>query len=148
MSFSQLLTSQLNIHVWHIVVGLPLLYALPINAAQLSGQFNVTVNLLNSGSPNTNAPKSGFCRSTNAPGSFGATVTVVCATEAVVDISPNKNADSFLPTHGGAYRYMIQANRGSELLDIIDSYVGVGSIASWRVIKLADREYLEMLVDW
>ena len=67
-----------------VILGL---FVLTVNAAQVNGHFKVTVNLQALGaSPNT-TQNSAFCRSTNAPGSFGATVTVVCATGAVVDIS-------------------------------------------------------------
>jgi hypothetical protein len=123
------------------LLGLPTVF---VEAAQVSGQFNVTVDL---NSPAT-APKSAFCRSSNAPGSFGATVTVVCKTGAVVDISPGRTGAPYSPMHGGAYRYLFQANRGSNFLGTVDSYVGIGTATSWRVINLSDRDYLEMLVNW
>ena len=115
-----------------------------LEAAQVNGQFNVTVDL---NTPAT-APKSAFCRSSNAPGSFGATVTVVCKTGAVVNISPGRTGAPYTPMHGGAYRYSFQANRGGNLLGTVDSYVGIGTTTSWRVINLSDRDYLEMLVNW
>lgn len=112
-------------------------------AAQAANQFNVKVRL------QTSAPESAFCRSSNAPGSFGATITVVCATGAVVDIAPrNTGGMPWSPMHGGAYRYLFSSNAAGYKLDSIDDYAGVGSIASWRVIDLSSWKYLEMLVNW
>lgn len=119
-----------------------------VNAAQVGGQFNVTVNLQSLGAGQNATPNSAFCRSTNAPGSFGATVTVVCATGAVVDISPGRSDMPWSPMHGGAYRYLLQASQDGNLLGTVDSYIGTGTITSWRVINLVDRDYLEMLVGW
>ena len=50
--------------------------------------------------------------------------------------------------HGGAYRYLLQASRDGHLLGTVDSYICAGTITSWRVVNLVDRDYLEMLVDW
>lgn len=107
------------------------LSALQANAGPVNGQFNVTVNL-------ETAPAS--CRSTNAPGSFGATVTVVCSSGAI--------SETQSPQRGGAYRYIFRVSSGETLLGTIDSYAGVGTVTTWRVAHLADRDYLEMLVGW
>lgn len=119
-----------------------------LHAEQVSGQFNVTVNLQSSAVASQIAPNSAFCRSTNAPGSFGASVTVVCATGAVVDVSPSRTGLTWSPLQSGTYRYIFQVSRDGDILGTVDSYVGVGSASSWRVINLVDRDYLEMLVDW
>jgi hypothetical protein len=121
------------------------LSTLTVAAAQVSRPFNVTVNLQTTVVPDSD---SAFCRTTNAPGSFGATVTVVCKTGAVVDIAPGKTGMPWTPMHGGAYRYLFQISSGGYALGTIDSYVGVGSVASWRVVNLTDWQYLEMLVNW
>lgn len=126
-----------------IVLGLS---AVPVNAAQLNGQFNVTVNVQSANSPTL--PQTGFCRTNPGGQAFGATVTVVCSTGAVVDISPGHTGLPWSPMHGGAYRYLINVRRGDDLLGTIDSYVGAGNAISWRVISLTDRDYLEILTDW
>ena len=119
-----------------------------VNAEQLSGQFNLTVNLQSSDAGSQIVPNSAFCRSTNAPGSFGATFTVVCATGALVDISPIRTRIIWSPDNGNTYRYIFQASRDGNILGTVDSYVEVGNETSWSVIDLVDRVYLEMLVDW
>jgi len=111
------------------------------SAGQASGQFNVTVNL-------QAASSSEFCRSTNAPGSFGAIVTVVCSTGAMVDLSPGRTGMPWAPMHGGAHRYLFLVREDGNLLGAIDSYVGVGTVTSWRVARVADWDYIEMLVGW
>ena len=73
---------------------------------------------------------------------------MVCATGAVVDISPGGTSMPWSPMHGGAYRYLLQASRDGHLLGTVDSYICAGTITSWRVVNLVDRDYLEMLVDW
>lgn len=81
-------------------------------------------------------------------GSFGAAVTVVCATGAGVEIAPSSIDMPGASMPGGAYRYLIHARRGDELLGTIDSYVGAGTAISWRVVNLTDWYYLEMLANW
>lgn len=123
-----------------------------VHAAQLNGQFNVTVNFPSgiTGTTSTTSPRpnSAFCQTTNAPGSFGATVTVVCSTGALVDIAPGRTGMPWSPMHGGSYRYLFQASRDGNPLGTIDTHLSVGTVTSWRVVNLADRDYLELLVDW
>jgi len=120
-------------------------------AAQASRGVNVTVNL--QGGSNTppaiaNQPNSAFCQTSNRPEAFGATYTVVCATGAVVNIESGGTEQSFIPIHGGAYRYVFQANRGSNQLGVMNSHAGTGTATSWRLINLTDRDYLEILINW
>lgn len=140
--------NQINTAINFLLAVLLGLLSTIVNAEQLGGQFNVTVNLQSSDAGAQIAPNSAFCRSTNAPGSFGATVTVACATGAVVDVSPSRTGTSWSPVNGGAYRYIFQASRDGNILGTIDSYVSVGSEISWRVINLVDRDYFEMSVNW
>lgn len=121
-----------------------------VYAGQAGRSFNVTVNLHASpgSTPAANQPNSAFCQTSDDPNAFGATYTVVCATGALVDIGPERNRQSFGAVHGGTYRYLFQANRGGNLLGTIDSDIAVGTIASWRIVNLSDRDYLEMLVNW
>jgi len=121
------------------------------SAAQASRGVNVTVNL--QGGSNTpvtvaNQPNSAFCQTSNRPEAFGATYTVVCATGAVVNIESGGTERSFSPIHGGAYRYVFQANRGSNQLGAMSSHAGTGTATSWRLVNLTDRDYLEILINW
>ena len=50
--------------------------------------------------------------------------------------------------HGGAYRYLVQVRRADEVLATVDSYTGLGTVTSWRVIRLANRDYVELTVGW
>ena len=103
-------------------------WALPSHAASSSAQFNVTINL--------NPPSTAVCRSSTGTGASGATATVVCATGTNLPATP---------VYEGTYRFMTQ---GGELSGIVDSYTGACTFTSWRVVKLADRDYLEMIVGW
>jgi hypothetical protein len=115
----------------------------PVYAAQVGGQFNVTVNLISSANP---PPiNAAFCRANEAT-AFGALVTVVCSTGEVVDVSAPANSASRAPTHGGAYRYILR--RPGELPLPVDSFSELGTVATWRVIQQADRNYLELMVGW
>lgn len=120
------------------------------DAAQASRGFNVTVNLQASADTPLVAsqPNSAFCQTSSGPGALNVTYTVVCATGAVVDIESGRSAQSFSPTHGGAYRYVLQANRGSNQLGPMSSHAGTGTATSWRLINLTDRDYLEILINW
>ncbi len=148
MHFLEFFISQVNTTRCYVLAILLAFSTLTVHAELVSGQFNVTVNLQSSSVGLQIAPISAFCRSPDTLGSFGATATVVCATGAVVDISPSRIKTPLSPVHGGAYRYIFQASRDGNILGTVDSYVEVGNETSWRVINLIDRVYLEMLVGW
>ena len=130
-----------------VVLGL---LAAPLGAAQVSGQFNVTVTLQSGSSPTPTPtlPQSAFCTTTPGGQAFGATVTVVCSTGAFVDIAPSRPGQPWSPMHGGAYRYIYQASRGGDMLGTIDSYVGIGTTTSWRVVNAVNWDYFEMTTAW
>lgn len=127
----------------------------PAAAAQRGGQFEVRITVDSPGgflppdsSTGSLPPGSAFCRTTDAPGAFGATVTVVCSTGAVVDVSSDEAGMPWVPLHGGAYRYLVQVRKADEVLATVDSYTGAGTVTSWRVVRLADRDYVELTVGW
>jgi len=37
---------------------------------------------------------------------------------------------------------------GRRLAGGVDSYTGPGTITSWRMVSLADRDYLEIQIGW
>jgi hypothetical protein len=113
----------------------------PSHAARSSVGFDIAVTPVLAADGGT-----GFCRSSAGTGAFGATVTVACNTGTVTDIEATGRR-SWLPTHGGAYRYLIRVT-SYDLLATIDSYVGAGTSTAFRVVSLAGREYVEMTVGW
>lgn len=123
-------------------------------AAQSTAQFSVTVDLQGGpGSPGSPLPssQSAFCRLTNMPGAFGATVVVVCSTGVVVDETTPATTtpgSSRAPLPSGAYRFATQVNREGLIIDQRDIYSGLGTITSWRRVNLIDRDYTEMTVHW
>ena len=123
------------------------LLAWSAHADQVSGEFNVKVTVTLSSPTDPTLPKSAFCRTSPAL-AFGALVTVVCATGEVVDITAPALGIPWAPLHGGAYRFILPGSYAAGLPDLFDGYTGYGTAASWRVIRLTDRDYYELLVGW
>jgi hypothetical protein len=124
-------------------------YALPAGAAPASAQFMVTATLVVENASATT--QTGFCTSGPGRATFGAVVMVVCGTGAVVDIDAPKTAVPWSALHGGAYRYAHVEEYelpGARLMDGVDSYTGPGTITSWRMVSLADRDYFEVQIGW
>lgn len=118
-------------------------WAGPACSAQSVAGFRVTVALHVPGG----TPESAFCRLGPGPNTFGAVVTVVCATGAVVSIE----APRLGPMHGGAFRYAHLAESvlsGLLFPGGIDIYTGVGTITTWRIVNVTDWDYLEMQMAW
>jgi len=130
-----------------IITAAVMLYANTALAAQSKNAFTVSVNTKGADSPYKPIPNSAFCRSNTAPGSFGATIIVVCKTGAFVDIEATDNSVSRRPIHGGAYRFITRFSATSDYRDTISSG-GIGTVSSWRTIHLHDRDYLELLIGW
>ena len=118
-------------------------WALPGNAGQATAEFNVTVSL------QKEAVKSntGLCRSNSGGGTFGATVTVVCATGAVLGLEAMGKGMPWLPVHGGAYRFLTHVSSENQS-GTVDSDTGVGTSAAVRVVSLTDQEYTELTISW
>ena len=114
----------------------------PVNAVQGSGQFNVTASLQSANSPTV------FCRTNPGGLAFNAAVTVVCSTGAVVDISPGRTGIPWSPMHGGAYRYVTQVLWNGDWLESLDDTPGTGTVTSWRIVSLLNRNYIELTVGW
>lgn len=118
----------------------------PVLPASTQATFNVRVAI-----KAPDAPSSAFCRVGPSPTTFGAVVTVVCETGAVVNIEPPAGQTPFRPIHGGAYRFHHVSDNvlfGGYFAGGIDIYTGVGTITTWRVVTLPDWEYLEMQMAW
>ena len=137
------------------------MWSLPSTAAQVNALFNVSVTLIPApvttppvvvpGAPiitPPGLPVSAFCTKNNLPNAHGAVVTVVCSTGAVVDINPGLNAHSQTPIHGGAYRYVTNVTHTGMQTVAENSFLGAGTTTAWRVVRLAERDYLELTLGW
>jgi len=137
-----------------LVLLAALLCAWPIPglAGQSTGQFPVSINLnggVPAGAAPGAAPNTALCRSGTMVGAFGSSVTVVCSTGAVV--SSAGTGASNLPwttMPDNTYRFMFSAYRDGDQLRAVDSYAGMGTVTTWRKVKLNDRDYLEMMLHW
>jgi hypothetical protein len=119
-------------------------WMIPSQAAQTTAPFTLTINLQDSSSVTPNA---GLCRSTSMIGTFGASMTVFCATGAITSFTGDTSTLPWTTMQDSSYRFVTQVTRAGELLGTIDIYTG-GTVTSWRVIRLANRDYLEMIVHW
>ena len=117
-------------------------------AATAGFQVRVALALPGSGVPPGTGPGPDFCRLENAPGAFGAILTVVCRTGVVVELSPAPGARGWSPIHGGAYRFLPPVSHAGVLSAESNFQTGLGTVTSWRVVNLHDRDYLEMTVRW
>jgi hypothetical protein len=73
---------------------------------------------------------------------------VVCSTGTVVEIGPPANQASWLPIHGGSYRFLPPVSLAGVMSPGSDMDTGLGTVTSWRVFRAADRDFLELTVHW
>lgn len=120
-------------------------FSLSSQAQQSSAQFDVVINLQNSGG----SPIAGLCRSGTSVGTIGSTVSVDCMTGNTANFSGNTlSLPSATVQNIGSYRFMLNSYGVTELLDTVDNFSGVSTIITWRTIYLSHRDYLEMMVHW
>lgn len=155
-----------------LLIAVSGLSAAPVNAGQASASFNVTATLqsANSSATATPTPTTGFCTMNTGSGSFGATVTIVCATGEVTGIAATGTSSSSLRSiNGGAYLFGNLAGDGSgygllrapgagetsgdesgdgRIFGRIDNYTGAGTVTSWRTVTLPEWDYIEMQLGW
>ena len=94
-------------------------------APPMNNAFRVTVTLSAAA-----APPTAQCSSSIEPGSNK--IVVACS-------EPKAPRD--IP------RYILHVYRAGEWLPV-DGQMGTGTLTSWRIVHVADREYLEMMVGW
>ncbi len=120
-------------------------FSLSSQAQQSSAQFDVVINLQNSGG----SPIAGLCRSGTSVGTMGSTVSVDCMTGNTANFSGNTlSLPSATIQNIGSYRFMLNSYGVTELLDTVDNFSGVSTIITWRAVYLSHRDYLEMMVHW
>lgn len=120
------------------------IWAFPCQAAQDSTQFTVHITLLNDSA----AYDAGLCRSSARIGAFGEAVTVICTSGESVVFSGNTTNLPWSSARDGEYRFMMLAPSASDSLTGIGSYAGVGTLTTWRLVSLSDRDYLELMIGW
>ena len=119
-------------------------WALPAYAGKAQASFAVRINLQNADI----ITKTGLCRSGTRVGTFGAAVTVFCSTGVDANFSGNNSSLPWTSMQDSSYRMVTQLTWEGESLGTIDSYAGGGATSSWRMIRLGNRDYLEMMVHW
>lgn len=141
MLFSSYLTNWRCLSIF--ILGTVLVFCAHLaNSAQVGRSFNVTVNLQKS---LNSTPTGIFCRSSPAL-AFGAVITVVCSTGELVNISINPSTSDFSASHGSAYRFVLHDTESG--FDTIDVFSSLGTVTTWHMRNLADRDYLEVLIGW
>ena len=103
-------------------------------AGQASAPFAVKVDLQTTRS-------TGLCKSSELADRPELQVLVVCSTDPGVERPVPKQ------TRPWDYRFSIPLRIG-DLNGNVDLYSGAGTITSWRMVRLSNREYLEMTVGW
>ena len=115
-------------------------WAVPAYALTAQNSFSVSINV--------QPANTALCKSASSIGIFGAAVTVICSTGAFASYSDYDSKLPWTAMQDSTYRFVTQISRSGETLGTVDSYTGGGTVTSWRVIKLANRDYLEMMVHW
>ncbi len=128
----------------------------PAWAGSAQASFGVQITLQNPGGAATgvtlnqngqNGPVA-YCRSATGIGPFATTLTVNCATGAAVNAPVNAANLPWTSVPDSSYRYMLNVYSEGKPLGTIDSYFGVGTVTTWRTIKLNDRDYIELMLHW
>ena len=102
-------------------------------ASPANQTFRVTVTL-------KTAEEAPIARCSNTLDPATGKVTVACASGSGGSGGPNPRAPSDVP------RYLLHVYRAGEWL--VDDRMGNGTLTSWRVVHVANRDYLEMTVGW
>ncbi len=81
------------------------------------------------------------CQANETTHPLGVTATVSCTpTPAPAPSAPGSNTI--------VSSLLFHISRAGEWLGTVDESMGAGTVTSWRVIHIANRDYLEMTVGW
>ena len=105
--------------------------ASPFAAAPVNHSFRVTVTLNSS----QDVPPVATCSNMLDP-----------TTNKVVVICAGGQSGSTPTPQAAPPRYLLHVYRPGEWL--VDDQMGNGTLTSWRIVHVANREYLEMMVGW
>ena len=103
-------------------------------AGESVARFGVSVSLQQADAP----PEFGACKTGEVVLTTGIAATVTCTPVPV----PKQPAESRLVSS-----VLFHISRGT-WLGTADESMGLGTVTSWRVIRLANRDYLELMVGW
>lgn len=76
-----------------------------------------------------------------------ASVTAQCATTPEPG-SGRVKLNCSTPATRNTSLYHLNVYRAGEWLGTVDGEMGTGTVTSWRIVHVANREYLEMTVGW
>lgn len=123
-----------RVRVFAAAAALATAAALPAGAGSASGGFRVTVDLA------TDNKVVAQCDRISTPATDGSAVNVTC-----VD---NQTSAASTPATRTDPRFLLQLQRGGGTIGTVEGLVPPGTVASWRVVNGADRDYLEIVVGW
>jgi hypothetical protein len=107
-------------------------------AADGAATFEVRVNATDGRKP----PEIGLCRAEES----GSVASVVCIPNPTPEPTDTVAANPGRRLFFTNVRFYISGT--GNWLGAIDDSMGLGTVTSWRVIRVANRDYLEMMVGW
>jgi hypothetical protein len=99
------------------------------SGATASGSFRVTVDVF------TQDKTTVECARTAVPGPFGDKVSIAC-------VPQTGSTSAAVPP------FLLHLFRDGTQVGTIDGFMATGTITSWRVVHVANRDYLEIVVGW
>jgi hypothetical protein len=94
-----------------------------------------------------------LAKSTSAP--FAITVTLFPAFKDTVDCGTSRSGSSFsvncsgpAPASPNNPRFLLQLYRDGAQVGTVDGSTLPGTVTSWKVVRIADRDFLEIVVGW
>jgi len=97
-------------------------------AGQASASFKVAVDFI------ADSKNTAQCDRTSRP-SVPPSVTITCGSST----DPSTRPES---------RFLLNVYQSGEFLGTVDGMMTTGTVTSWRVIRLVNRDYLEIMVGW
>lgn len=88
-----------------------------------------------------------FCTRSHGPRAFGATVTTVCSTGAVIELGAPENMGLLL-VHGGARRHWVNFGPGLPTLGWLTAPTMAGTVTGWQLLRHEDSNYVELTLGW
>jgi hypothetical protein len=85
---------------------------------------------------------------------FAVTVTLFAPFKDTVDCGTSQQGSSFAvncSTPGSSAtnpRFLLQVYRDGAQIATVDGSTVAGSVTSWKVVRIADRDFLEIVVGW
>jgi hypothetical protein len=112
-------------------LGAALLIAASAQAqgASATGSFRVTVDLF------TQDKEAVECGRSAVVGPMGNKVSIACVPQTGAPMAPSSP-------------FMLHVSRQGLPIATVDGFMATGSITSWRVVRRANRDYLEIVVGW